>query len=313
MDFATRLESLIGAKPLHAFSREVGIPDPTLRSCLRRRSVPRMDVVVQIAAGTGVSLEWLATGSGPKYPIEGDIRDRALQLLGDPKVTKELPAHPYLQEPVARGRRPKSGVSPGMIAALVQSLETAGLNGAVEWLLLGRKHSSRRRAESESTPTRPASLVGWIRKLKLEEDWAGRSRGYRELVGWLSTGEADVNLPGIDGVTPLMEAARGPMGEPFLVRILLEHGADIHARDDYQNTALTLAVCEQSIKLEENLPCIGVLLSHGADPLDKAYAMSLDSCLGWAKLNKMRWTQLLLEDCLRERAYKGVLGPTSPQ
>jgi ankyrin repeat protein len=97
------------------------------------------------------------------------------------------------------------------------------------------------------------------------------------------------------------------MGDPRLVRLLLDHGAKVSSRDTYQNTALILAVYEQTVDLEENLPCIGLLLDAGADPLDTPDGTIRANCLTFAKDRGMKRTQMLLEHCLRERAYLGLL------
>lgn len=308
MDFASRLESLIGSKPIYSFAREVGIPDPTIRSCLRRRSIPRMDVVVKIATETGVSLEWLATGQGSRYQGDEDIRARAVQLLDDPKVMGQIPPSSTPGESLEQVREGKASISAKLISYLAHSLDSAGMWRASEWLLLGGSRKIGEESETSGPSTRPIHLVGRIRRLKLDEGFSGRYRGYQEVRRLLENKEADPNHPGIDGVTPLMEAARGPMGDPELVEILLANGADVHARDDNQNTALTLAVGEQSAPLELNLSAVGVLLDHGADPLDKSYVFHWKSCLWQAKQCGLKRTLLLLEDALKERAYRDAIG-----
>jgi phage repressor protein C with HTH and peptisase S24 domain len=46
-------------------ARMTGIKDGTIRNYQNRPSLPTTDVLVQIAKGAGVRLEWLATGEGP--------------------------------------------------------------------------------------------------------------------------------------------------------------------------------------------------------------------------------------------------------
>ncbi len=46
------------------------IPVSTLRKYTEAKSVPGADILVLIAKGTGVNLEWLATGEGPMFPGE---------------------------------------------------------------------------------------------------------------------------------------------------------------------------------------------------------------------------------------------------
>ncbi len=310
VDFATRLESLIGAKPVHAFAREVGVPDPTIRSCLRRRSVPRMDVVVKIASETGVSLEWLSTGNGPRYQADEDIRSRAVRLLDDPEVVKEIPRSAEgIQDSLEAVRNGKEPITALIISTLVQSLNATGMKRAAEWLLTGRPELTSDEPSELEIPIHPISPFAKIRRIKIDEDYAGRCRGHRELRGLISAGEIDPNQRKIDGVTLLMEAARGPVGDPDLVKILLDAGAYIHARDDSMNTALSLAILEQSAPIEHNLTIIALLLSYGADPLDQSLAFPTSNCIWYAKQTGMKWTLLLLEHALKERAYRNALGP----
>ncbi len=51
---------------------------------------------------------------------------------------------------------------------------------------------------------------------------------------------AEVQCVGMQGRTPLHEACR--RGHFFLASLLLQHGADIHAQDEYNRTALSLAI-----------------------------------------------------------------------
>jgi ankyrin repeat protein len=65
-----------------------------------------------------------------------------------------------------------------------------------------------------------------------------------------------------DGWTPLHGAAEGGEGESFvrIVKMLLDHGADVNAASHIGNTPLMRAV-----KFENNLPIVTLLLEHGAD------------------------------------------------
>src|SRR5258708_22890506 len=69
----------------------------------------------------------------------------------------------------------------------------------------------------------------------------------------------DVNACGIDidGETPLHVASN--QGDVELVQVLLEHGADIEAQDDYGSTPIHLASFFGEVEL------VQVLLEHGAE------------------------------------------------
>jgi hypothetical protein len=266
-----------------------------------------MDIVAKIAAATEVSAEWLATGKGPKYPPKEDVRSRCLRILQDPDLVAALPLPPPLVRLAERGKKAQSEVSGVLVASLAQVLTASGMSDAAEWLLLGRNTPRPEEARREPIAVDSKPLITWIRALKLESDWGQRLCGHRGIQAAIDSGNLDPDSPGTDGVTPLMEATRGPMGDPRLVRLLLDHGAKVSSRDTYQNTALILAVYEQTVDLEENLPCIGLLLDAGADPLDTPDGTIRANCLTFAKDRGMKRTQMLLEHCLRERAYLGLL------
>ena len=72
-------------------------------------------------------------------------------------------------------------------------------------------------------------------------------------------GGADVNAPGKDGQTPLMVLARG--GSVAAARVLLEHGADVNAREAWRDQSALIWAAAQ------NQPAmVKLLLEHGADP-----------------------------------------------
>ncbi len=80
--------------------------------------------------------------------------------------------------------------------------------------------------------------------------------GRPDRVRWLLSLELDANaLIGYDKLTPLMEAAHN--GQADVAKVLLEHGADVHARSSFGETALNLA--SRSGRL------VRVLLRAGAD------------------------------------------------
>jgi len=81
---------------------------------------------------------------------------------------------------------------------------------------------------------------------------------YRDIVAMLLEEHADPNTRHVfSGSTPLHGAASG--GDPEMVRLLCEHGADVNAKDDMGSTPLHAAAAT-------GMPLAAqVLLSHGAD------------------------------------------------
>ena len=75
---------------------------------------------------------------------------------------------------------------------------------------------------------------------------------------------ADIETRDEEGATPLMRAAE--FGQTGIVRELLKHGANVGAEDKYGNTALITAACQcASIDMPETLPSMKLLLEKGAD------------------------------------------------
>jgi transcriptional regulator with XRE-family HTH domain len=64
--FAARLKSVKGYQSTHAFAQKCGISESIFRKYLAGVSVPGADKLVDIARVAGVSLVWLATGTGPR-------------------------------------------------------------------------------------------------------------------------------------------------------------------------------------------------------------------------------------------------------
>jgi transcriptional regulator with XRE-family HTH domain len=64
-DLATRLREAIGDEPVAAFGRRCGLNESTLRKYFSGTS-PSTENLVAIADAANVSIEWLATGRGPK-------------------------------------------------------------------------------------------------------------------------------------------------------------------------------------------------------------------------------------------------------
>jgi transcriptional regulator with XRE-family HTH domain len=67
--FATRLRELQGEMTGRSFAQRLGIPASTYRALLAGHS-PTLDTLSAIREATGASIEWLATGDGPKWTAE---------------------------------------------------------------------------------------------------------------------------------------------------------------------------------------------------------------------------------------------------
>ena len=80
----------------------------------------------------------------------------------------------------------------------------------------------------------------------------------KEFIDWLVAHEADINAKNVYGDTPLMRQAS--INQTEKVRLLLQLGADIHAKNRYQRTALHYAEAPETIE---------ILLKNGADPRAK--------------------------------------------
>jgi lambda repressor-like predicted transcriptional regulator len=61
-----RVLELIGNRSANSYAQEFGLSEGTLRSILNGH-IPRIDNVVAIAEASGVTVEWLVTGRGPKF------------------------------------------------------------------------------------------------------------------------------------------------------------------------------------------------------------------------------------------------------
>ena len=63
--FATRLADAIAPEKITSFANRVGVGHPVLSKYVRGGGIsPRLDIVAQIAAGAGVSIDWLVWGKG---------------------------------------------------------------------------------------------------------------------------------------------------------------------------------------------------------------------------------------------------------
>ena len=79
---------------------------------------------------------------------------------------------------------------------------------------------------------------------------------YRKKALLLIEHGADVNAKDNSGRTPLCEAVSA--GKENLVQFFLEHGADVNAKDNHGKTALTIAIENKDIDMVE------LLKKHGA-------------------------------------------------
>ncbi|MGA7979607.1 MAG: helix-turn-helix transcriptional regulator [Chromatiaceae bacterium] len=75
--FAERLKSVKGYQSTNAFARRCGISESVFRKYLAGVSVPGADKLVDIARVAGVSLVWLATGTGSAQGSEPDAFKQA--------------------------------------------------------------------------------------------------------------------------------------------------------------------------------------------------------------------------------------------
>lgn len=82
---AARLRECIGDEPVASFARRCGIPEANLRSYLAGTNKPVYDKLARIADVAGVTLDWLATGRGPKrrelQPI-GNVEEPSVKYAG---------------------------------------------------------------------------------------------------------------------------------------------------------------------------------------------------------------------------------------
>lgn len=92
----SRLKQVIGDESVSAFSRRCGVSEAGLRSYVNDGRMPSIDKALAIAQAGGVTLDWLATGRGPKTQAEL----RALQAAPSPASVAALDL-PRLQAAIA--------------------------------------------------------------------------------------------------------------------------------------------------------------------------------------------------------------------
>lgn len=70
--FSSRLKDALGSRTPYFIEKQTGIAQSLVRKYLRGDSIPGTDKLVALAAVTGVSVAWLATGQEEKAPKEED-------------------------------------------------------------------------------------------------------------------------------------------------------------------------------------------------------------------------------------------------
>jgi hypothetical protein len=66
-ELSGRLKSIIGDEPKLSFAKRADVAESVLRKYLAG-AMPSTDRLVRLAATGGVTIEWLATGKGPRRP-----------------------------------------------------------------------------------------------------------------------------------------------------------------------------------------------------------------------------------------------------
>ena len=112
------------------------------------------------------------------------------------------------------------------------------------------------------------------------------SEGHLETARLLLERGADINSQNKEGLTPLQQASRdtrrGYLGIVDIVRFLLDHGANVDARDNCGNTALHFAVSEGLLETAH------LLLKQGAD-------VNSQNNVGLTPLQRASQGELLIE------------------
>lgn len=84
-DFTSRLRECIGEEPVASFARRCGFSEGLVRAYLKGEKQPGMERLVRMAEAAGVTLDWLATGRGPKrrelQPI-GNVEEPSVKYAG---------------------------------------------------------------------------------------------------------------------------------------------------------------------------------------------------------------------------------------
>jgi hypothetical protein len=131
------------------------------------------------------------------------------------------------------------------------------------------------RGDDESTPLQSAAYDGNLRIVQ-------------ELIKY----NADINAGDYEGDTAIYDASRGhTLDCPNIVRLLLEHGADVDVRQNEGLTPLHMASMKGALEVAR------VLLEHGADVQaeDNRGRTPLQVVSSWQNLNRDEMTRLLVE------------------
>jgi ankyrin repeat protein len=128
---------------------------------------------------------------------------------------------------------------------------------------------------------------------KLQEDRERPDIDYSKTVGLLLDHGADIEARNEEDDTPLIWAAEN--GQTDVVRGLLERGADVEAKNKYGGTALGSAACEcATIDMPETLESMKLLLEKGAKANAKNKAGST-ALMAAASAGRTENMQLLLD------------------
>lgn len=78
LDFSTRMATIIKEKgiSINSFAQKLGVSPPTISRWMKGEADPTRTNLIRLAETTGINLEWLAIGCGPKYwenPEDGRI------------------------------------------------------------------------------------------------------------------------------------------------------------------------------------------------------------------------------------------------
>lgn len=95
--FPQRVEALVGERSVRAFARDCGVTDSAVRKYIAGESEPSRERLVKMADAAGVSVEWLATGRGPK--IHGGQNQPASQSAESPDLPSTADIDGRFHEP----------------------------------------------------------------------------------------------------------------------------------------------------------------------------------------------------------------------
>lgn len=119
--FSGRLKELIGPNSVRAFAKEVGIGQTTIQKYLAG-AMPGLENLVILAKRKGVTMDWLATGDGPKHHGGSDHSDEGSPFA--PALPSDFRLIPRLEVTAAAG--------PGSIVEYEQPVEMLAFRA--DWL-----------------------------------------------------------------------------------------------------------------------------------------------------------------------------------